>query len=97
MFLLRVSLIGFGLVFCSVYWLFQLDPLGGWAWTPPQSEYQVMIVGIYMVFGLMMIFQASRDPLKHVLFIRFVIYRRYTCANYCCASLGDFVTETVGS
>ena len=74
MFLLRVSLIGFGLVFCSVYWLFQLDPFGGWAWTPSQSEYQVMIVGIYMVLGLMMIFQASRDPLKHVLFIRFVIY-----------------------
>ena len=27
-----------------------------------------------MVLGLMMIFQASRDPLRHVLFIRFVIY-----------------------
>ena len=74
MFLLRISLIGFGLVFCSVYWLFQLDPFGGWAWTPSQSEYQLMIVGIYMVLGLMMIFQASRDPLRHALFIKFVIY-----------------------
>ena len=33
-----------------------------------------MIVGIYFVMGLMMIFQASRNPLEHVLFIRFVIY-----------------------
>ena len=74
MFLLRVSLIGVGLVFFSVYWLFQLDPFGGWAWTPSQSEYQLMIVGIYMVLGLMMIFQASRDPLRHALFIKFVIY-----------------------
>ena len=74
MFLLRISLIGFGLVFCSVYWLFQLDPFGGGAWTPSQSEYQLMIVGIYMVLGLMMIFQASRAPLRHALFIKFVIY-----------------------
>jgi len=32
-----------------------------------------MIVGIYLVLGLMMIFQASKSPLEHVLFIRFVI------------------------
>ena len=72
--LLRISLIGFGLVFCSVYGLFQLDLFGGWAWSPAQPEYQLMIVGIYLVMGLMMIFQASKAPLEHVLFIRFVIY-----------------------
>ncbi|MBM88553.1 MAG: hypothetical protein CMQ41_09280 [Gammaproteobacteria bacterium] len=71
---LRISLIIFGIVFCSVYGLFQLDLFGGWAWSPSQPEYQLMIVGIYFVMGLMMIFQASKDPLAHVLFIRFVIY-----------------------
>ena len=72
--LLRISLICFGLVFCSVYGLFQLNLFGGWAWSPAQPEYQLMIVGVYFVMGLMMIFQASKEPLEHVLFIRFVIY-----------------------
>ena len=72
--LLRISLVGFGIVFCSVYGLFQINLFGGWAWSPAQPEYQLMIVGIYLVMGLMMIFQASKDPLKHILFIRFVIY-----------------------
>ena len=71
---LKISLIGFGLIFCSVYGLFQINLFGGWAWSPSQPEYQLMIVGIYFVMGLMMIFQASRNPLEHVLFIRFVIY-----------------------
>lgn len=71
---LRISLITFGVVFCSVYGLFQLNLFGGWAWSPSQPEYQLMIVGIYFVMGLMMIFQASKEPLAHVLFIRFVIY-----------------------
>ena len=71
---LKVSIIGFGAVFCSVYGLFQVNLFGGWAWSPSQPEYQLMIVGIYLVMGLMMIFQASKNPLEHVLFIRFVIY-----------------------
>ena len=70
---LRIALIAFGLVFCSIYGLFQIDLFGGWAWAPAQPEYQLMIVGIYLVLGLMMIFQASKSPLEHVLFIRFVI------------------------
>ena len=70
---LRISLVGFGIIFCSVYGLFQIDLFGGWAWSPGQPEYQLMIVGIYLVMGLMMIFQASKDPLKHILFIRFVV------------------------
>ena len=71
---LKISLIGFGIVFCSVYGLFQINLFGGWAWSPSQPEYQLMIVVIYFVMGLMMIFQAASDPLKHVLFIRFVIH-----------------------
>lgn len=71
--MLRIALIAFGVVFCSIYGLFQIDLFGGWAWAPAQPEYQLMIVGIYLVLGLMMIFQASKSPLEHVLFIRFVI------------------------
>ena len=63
--LLRVSLIGFGIVFCSVYGLFQINLFGGWAWSPAQPEYQLMIVGIYLVMGLMMIFQAE-DGIRDV-------------------------------
>jgi hypothetical protein len=70
---LRIALIAFGIVFCSIYGLFQIDLFGGWAWAPAQPEYQLMIVGIYLVLGLMMIFQASKSPLEHILFIRFVI------------------------
>ena len=43
---LRISLVGFGIIFCSVYGLFQIDLFGGWAWSPGQPEYQIMIVGI---------------------------------------------------
>ena len=41
---LKISLIGFGLIFCSVYGLFQINLFGGWAWSPSQPEYQLMIV-----------------------------------------------------
>ena len=45
---LELGLRLFGIVFCLVYPLFQIWP-SGWQWTPSQGEYELMIVGVYVV------------------------------------------------
>jgi len=61
--LLQLALRAFGIVFCLVYPLFQIWP-SGWQWTPSQGEYELMIVGVYAVLGVMLLLSAS-NPLKH--------------------------------
>ena len=51
----------------------KLDPLGGWAWSPAQWEYEMMIQGVYMTLGVMMII-ASNDPVRHSMFVWFVVW-----------------------
>ena len=51
----------------------KLDPMGGWAWTPGQWEYELMIQGVYMTLGVMMLF-AAKDPVRHAMFVWFVVW-----------------------
>ena len=55
-----------------VYPLMKLWP-SGWAWKPPQSEYEQMIVGIYATLGVFLIV-ASRKPEDHLSLIWFTVW-----------------------
>jgi hypothetical protein len=60
---LKFTLIAFGVVFCLVYPLAMVWP-SGWAWhagAPYESDYFMMIVGVYATLGIFLIL-ASRDP-----------------------------------
>jgi hypothetical protein len=45
----------------------------GWGWTPPQPEYEHMILGVYATLGVFLII-AARDPLANVSLIWFTIW-----------------------
>ena len=63
----------FGLAFIFIIPIMKLDLFGGWAWSPAQWEYELMIQGIYMTLGIMMIISA-KNPLKNSMFIWFVVW-----------------------
>jgi hypothetical protein len=71
---LKLALIVFGVVFCLVYPLAMLWP-SGWAWhagAPYESDYFMMIVGVYATLGVFLIL-ASRDPAANRSLILFTI------------------------
>ena len=70
--LLKNTLRVFGIAFILIIPVMKLDPLGGWAWSPGQWEYEMMIQGIYMTLGIMMII-AAKDPVKNAMFVWFVV------------------------
>ncbi|HSC17607.1 MAG TPA: DUF6632 domain-containing protein [Rhizomicrobium sp.] len=72
--LLKLALIVFGVVFCLVYPLAMIWP-SGWAWhagAPYESDYFMMIVGVYATLGVFLIL-ASRDPAANRSLILFTI------------------------
>src|SRR4051812_28001533 len=72
--LLRYALIAFGLVFCLVYPLAVFRP-SGWAWhegPPADSQYFMMIVGVYATLGVFLI-RAASDPSANRSLILFTI------------------------
>jgi uncharacterized protein DUF6632 len=61
--LLKYALVVFGLIFLLVYPLAIIWP-SGWAWhagAPYESDYFLMIVGVYATLGVFLIL-AARDP-----------------------------------
>ncbi len=61
--LLKYALVAFGVVFLLVYPLAIVWP-SGWAWhegAPYESDYFLMIVGVYATLGVFLIL-AARDP-----------------------------------
>ena len=70
---LKYTLRVFGVAFIFIIPMMKLDPLGGWAWSPAQWEYEMMIQGVYMTLGVMMII-ASNDPVRHSMFVWFVVW-----------------------
>ena len=69
---LRVALVVIGVIFIvGIYVLMQVWP-SGWSWTPRQSEYEQMIMGIYATLGIFLI-RAAKDPLAHASLIWFTI------------------------
>lgn len=72
--LLRYALIAFGVVFCLVYPLAIVWP-SGWAWhegPPANSQYFMMIVGVYATLGVFLI-RASSNPSANRSLILFTI------------------------
>jgi hypothetical protein len=72
--LLKYALVAFGVVFLLVYPLAIVWP-SGWAWhegAPYESDYFMMIVGVYATLGVFLIL-ASRDPAANRSLILFTI------------------------
>ena len=70
---LRVVLLVTGIAFAvGVPLLTQLWP-SAWMWEPRQSEYEQMIVGIYVTLGVFVLL-AARDPLRHLSLIWFTAW-----------------------
>jgi hypothetical protein len=72
--LLKLALAVFGVVFLLVYPLAVVWP-SGWAWhagAPYESQYFMMIVGIYATLGVFLLI-AARNPRDHLSLIWFVV------------------------
>lgn len=72
--LLKWALAGFGAGFLFIYPMAIVWP-AGWAWhegPPHQSQYFMMIVGVYATLGLFLL-KASTNPAEHKSLIQFTI------------------------
>mgnify|MGYP001570491268 CR=1 FL=1 len=72
--LLQIALVVFGAVMILLYPLAVVWP-SGWAWhhgAPYQSDYFMMIVGVYLTLGLFLL-NAARRPEDHVSLIWFTV------------------------
>jgi len=75
--LLKIALVAFGIACLSLYPLAILWP-SGWAWhegAPYESQYFMMIVGVYATLGVFLIL-AARDPQANTSLIWFTV-----CSN----------------
>lgn len=70
---LRIALILFGAIMTFGFYPLTLIWPSGWIWHTGQSEYLVMIIGIYATLGVFLIL-AARDPLKHLSLIWFTVW-----------------------
>jgi hypothetical protein len=73
--LLKIALVVFGVVMLLIYPLSIVWP-AGWAWhmgAPYESDYFMMIVGVYAVLGIFLIL-AARDPLANKSLIWFAAW-----------------------
>ena len=69
--LLQVALVVTGLAALLLYPLMRLWP-SGWAWSPSQHEYELMMVGIYATLGVFLLI-AARHPEAHTSLIWFTV------------------------
>ena len=70
--LLQVALVFTGLAALLLYPLMRLWP-SGWAWSPSQHEYELMMVGIYATLGVFLLI-AARNPEAHTSLIWFTVW-----------------------
>ena len=73
--LLKISLVAFGVALLSVYPLAIVWP-SGWAWhagAPYESDYFMMIVGVYATLGIFLI-RAASDPAANLSLIWFTVW-----------------------
>ena len=71
---LKMALYVFGAIFIAgvpamMMWIWP----SGWGWTPPQPEYEQMIMGVYATLGVFLIL-AAKDPLANTSLIWFTIW-----------------------
>ena len=70
--LLQVALVVTGVAALFLYPLQRLWP-SGWAWSPSQHEYELMMVGIYATLGVFLLI-AARKPEDHTSLIWFTVW-----------------------
>lgn len=73
--LLKLALVAFGVGFLLIYPLALVWP-SGWAWhegAPHDSQYFMMIVGVYATLGVFLML-AARNPTAHVSLIWFAVW-----------------------
>lgn len=69
----RVALILVGLIFIfGVYPLMMALWPSGWRWSPNQTQYEQMILGVYATLGVFLLI-ASRNPLRNLSLIWFTV------------------------
>jgi len=71
---LKTALYAFGVIFIAgvpamMMWIWP----SGWSWTPPQPEYEQMIMGVYVTLGIFLV-RAAKDPLANTSLIWFTIW-----------------------
>jgi hypothetical protein len=70
---LRVALVLIGVTFIAgIYLLGKIWP-SGWVWHTGQSDYLMMIIGVYATLGVFLL-AAARDPLAHRSLIWFTVW-----------------------
>lgn len=73
--LLRYALVAFGVIFLLVYPIALVWP-SGWVWhhgAPYESQYFMMIIGIYATLGVFLLL-AARDPQSNLSLIWFTVW-----------------------
>jgi hypothetical protein len=70
---LRIALVLVGVTFIAGIYLLMIVWPSGWTWHAGQSDYPLMIVGIYATLGVFLII-AARNPLDHLSLIWFTIW-----------------------
>ena len=73
--LLRIALAAFGVTFLLIYPLALVWP-SSWAWhagAPYESQYFMMIVGVYATLGVFLL-NAARNPQAHLSLIWFTVW-----------------------
>jgi predicted anti-sigma-YlaC factor YlaD len=65
-------LVATGVAALLLYPLMRLWP-SGWAWSPSQHEYELMMVGIYATLGVFLLI-AARKPEAHTSLIWFTVW-----------------------
>jgi len=71
---LKIALIVIGLMFIvGLPAMMMFVWPSGWGWTPPQPEYEHMILGVYATLGVFLIL-AAKDPLANTSLIWFTIW-----------------------
>ncbi|MEM7064633.1 MAG: DUF6632 domain-containing protein [Cyanobacteria bacterium P01_B01_bin.77] len=71
---LKISLIVFGAIFIvGIYTMMMWIWPAGWGWTPHQTEYEQMIMGVYATLGIFLI-RAAKNPLAHKSLISFTVW-----------------------
>lgn len=70
---LRIALVAVGIIFIAGIYLLMIVWPAGWTWHTGQSDYPLMIVGVYATLGVFLIL-AARDPLANRSLIWFTVW-----------------------
>ena len=70
---LKAALVIVGIIFIAGIYLLGIVWPSGWVWHPGQSDYLMMIIGVYATLGVFLLV-AARDPLAHRSLIWFTVW-----------------------